>query len=59
MTRKLCCTETPRSGTHLKDNFNRDDLDDFLQTANSLREWIKEDASLSPEQKAHLEQMKN
>lgn len=43
----------------MKDNFNRDDLDDFLQTANSLREWIKEDASLSPEQKAHLEQMKN
>ena len=43
----------------MKDNFNRDDLGDLLQTANSLREWIEEDASLSPVQKAHLEQMKN
>ena len=40
----------------MKNNFNRDDLDDFIQTANSLREWIKEDASLNPEQKGHLEQ---
>jgi hypothetical protein len=39
----------------LKNNFNRDDLDDFIQTANSLREWIQKDTTLTPEQKAHLE----
>lgn len=39
----------------LKANFNRDDLDDFIQTANSLREWIRSDTTLNPEQKAHLE----
>lgn len=39
----------------LKRNFNRDDLDDFIQTANSLREWIRQDPMLTPEQKAHLE----
>jgi hypothetical protein len=36
-------------------NFNRDDLDDYVQTANSLREWIQQDSSLIPEQKEHLE----
>ncbi len=35
--------------------FNRDDLDDFVQTANSLREWIQKDETLLPEQKAALE----
>ena len=39
----------------LKGNFNRDDLDDFIQTANSLREWIRSDEALSPEQHAALE----
>jgi hypothetical protein len=39
----------------LKSNFNRDDLDDFIQTANSLRDWIRNDATLSQDQKAHLE----
>jgi hypothetical protein len=39
----------------LKVNFNRDDLDDFIQTANSLPEWIRQDSSLTAEQKAHLE----
>ena len=41
--------------TRLKSNFNRDDLDDFIQTANSLREWIRHDATVTPEQKSHLE----
>jgi hypothetical protein len=41
--------------TRLKANFNRDDLDDFVQTANSLREWIRQDVTLTSEQKAHLE----
>lgn len=41
--------------TRLKLNFNRDDLDDFIQTANSLRDWIRQDASVTSEQKAHLE----
>ena len=36
-------------------NFNRDDLDDYVQTANSLREWIQQDRSLMPEQKEHLQ----
>jgi hypothetical protein len=39
----------------LKNNFNRDDLDDFIQTANSLREWIKRDLTLTSEQKTALE----
>jgi hypothetical protein len=39
----------------LKKHFNRHDLDDFIVTANSLREWIWQDATLAPEQKAHLE----
>jgi len=41
--------------TRLKRHFNRDDLDDFIQTANSLREWVRLDPSMTPEQKAHLE----
>lgn len=32
-------------------DFNRDDLDDFILTANSLPEWIKHDAGMSQEQK--------
>jgi hypothetical protein len=39
----------------LMGNFNRDDLDDYVQTANSLREWIQRDRSMIPEQKEHLE----
>src|ERR1035438_925886 len=39
----------------LMERFNRDDLDDFIQTANSLREWIMQDDTLSSEQRAHLE----
>jgi hypothetical protein len=39
----------------LMDRFNRDDLDDFIQTANSLPEWIRQDRTLSREQKSALE----
>lgn len=39
----------------LMDSFNRNDLDDFIQTANSLPEWIRLDDSLSQEQKDALE----
>jgi hypothetical protein len=35
--------------------FNRDDLDDFIETANSLPEWIRQDPDLTSEQKAALE----
>jgi hypothetical protein len=35
--------------------FNRDDLDNFVQTANSLREWITHDSALNHEQKAALQ----
>jgi hypothetical protein len=41
--------------TRLMDRFNRDDLDDFIQTANSLPEWIRQDRTLSHEQKRALE----
>lgn len=41
--------------SRLMRNFNRDDLDDFIQTANSLREWIEQDESLLPVQKEHLQ----
>jgi hypothetical protein len=41
----------------LKATFNRDDLDDFVQTANSLREWIRQDMTLAAEQKDHLERL--
>lgn len=36
-------------------NFNRDDLDDYILTANSLREWIRQDNTLTSEQRDHLE----
>ena len=39
----------------LKEDFNRDDLDDFIQTANSLREWIRSDKALTQDQRAALE----
>ncbi len=39
----------------LMNSFDRDDLDDFIQTANSLREWIRRDATLTQEQKSALE----
>jgi hypothetical protein len=32
-------------------NFNTDDLDDFIATANSMREWMKHDPSLIQEQR--------
>ena len=35
--------------------FNRDDLDDFVMTANSLREWIRRDGTLTFDQKSALE----
>jgi hypothetical protein len=35
----------------LMENFNLDDLDDFVQTANALCEWIKRDDTLDQEQK--------
>ncbi len=39
----------------LMNSFNRNDLDDFIQTANSLPEWIRRDGTLSKEQKDALE----
>lgn len=39
----------------LASNFNRDDLDEFISTANSLREWIRRDPTMSQEQRDHLE----
>lgn len=41
--------------SRLMANFNRDDLDDYVLTANSLREWIRQDNSLTLEQRDHLE----
>jgi hypothetical protein len=41
--------------SRLMKSFNRDDLDDFIQTANSLREWIQRDQTLTSEQKAAAE----
>lgn len=41
--------------SRLMQNFNRDDLDDFVQTANSLRYWINRDRTLTQEQKDALE----
>lgn len=40
--------------SRLMEKFTLDDLDDFIQTANSLREWIEQDTSLLPEQRDHL-----
>lgn len=39
----------------LMKNFNRDDLDDFVLTANSLREWIQRDPSVTRDQRKALE----
>jgi hypothetical protein len=39
----------------LMEHFNADDLDEFVQTANSLREWIRRDGTLTQEQSAALE----
>jgi hypothetical protein len=39
----------------LMQRFNRDDLDDFILTANSLPEWIRRDSTLSLDQKEALE----
>jgi hypothetical protein len=39
----------------LMEHFNTDDLDDFVQTANSLCEWIKRDDTLDQEQKDAIE----
>ncbi len=36
-------------------NFNRDDLDDYILTANSLLEWIRQAKTLTSEQRDHLE----
>jgi hypothetical protein len=44
-----------RDFSRLMQNFNRDDLDNFVQTANSLRQWIQRDETLLAEQKAALE----
>ncbi|HEY1219445.1 MAG: hypothetical protein ABSE35_00190 [Bryobacteraceae bacterium] len=41
--------------TRLMDHFNRDDLDNFIQTAHSLPEWIRRDGTLSHDQKDALE----
>jgi hypothetical protein len=41
--------------SRLMQHFNLDDLDDFVQTANSLREWIRRDGALTQDQKAALE----
>jgi hypothetical protein len=39
----------------LMKHFDREGLDDFIQTANSLRGWIPQDASLSQHQKDEIE----
>jgi hypothetical protein len=39
----------------LMSHFSVDGLDNFIATANSLRDWIRADGSLSHEQKEHLE----
>jgi hypothetical protein len=39
----------------LMEHFSADGLDNFIATANSLRDWIRADAGLSREQKEHLE----
>jgi hypothetical protein len=38
----------------LMQNFNVDDLDDFIAVANSMPAWIKQDATLVQEQRDHL-----
>lgn len=39
----------------LMQNFNNDDLDDFIATANSMPEWMRADNSLVQEQKEAIE----
>jgi hypothetical protein len=39
----------------LMKTFNRDDLDEFILTANSLREWIQRDPALTREQRKAAE----
>ena len=39
----------------LMSDFNRDDLDDFIATANTMPEWIRQDSTLIQEQKDALE----
>src|SRR6266567_3225063 len=41
----------------LGSNFNRDDLDEFISTANSLREWIRRDPAMTQEQRDALERI--
>ena len=41
--------------TRLMQRFDRDDLEDFILTANSLPEWIRRDDTLSLDQKDALE----
>ena len=41
----------------LMENFTRDDLDDYIQTANSLREWIGKDPAMIHEQRAHMQRL--
>jgi hypothetical protein len=36
-------------------HFDKEGLDDFIQTANSLRDWIRRDQSLSQHQKDEIE----
>ena len=38
----------------LMQNFNVDDLDNFIATANSMRKWMKEDSTLIQEQRDAL-----
>ena len=44
--------------SRLMADFNRDDLDDFIAVANSLPEYIKNDARMSQEQKDAVEHFK-
>jgi hypothetical protein len=39
----------------LMNDFNRDDLDDFIATASSMPEWVRQDSTLIQEQKDALE----
>jgi hypothetical protein len=43
-----------RTFIRLMTSFNRDDFDEYVQTANSLREWIERDSTLLPCQKEHM-----
>ena len=56
-TAQECYAKLKRVLHRLMNNFNRDDLDDFISTANSLREWIRQDSAMSDEQKAALQRL--